>query len=225
MQVTPPSKHTGNLKLQLPFIMYMCAPPRAGKSTLMRFLIRKLAMAGSFHYGWAFSSTMTLNNDYDFMPDGYKSNTFTEEKLARIMQFQADRLQTHPDRCSAFLILDDMVGSLNPNSRIWDKLFTTYRHYKLTVFVAVQYAYKMPPIMRVCATYVIIFRQDNARSYAALFDNFLQDLDNKKAAKLFIDEHTREPFTFIMVKNNEPHASKYSFSKAVVTQPFCLRFG
>lgn len=69
----------------------------------------------------------------------------------------------------AFIIYDDCLPQKAFKSEIFTNLITQYRHYNITVIIATQYIYKVPPTLREGTTYTAIFLQSTRRSIQAIF--------------------------------------------------------
>ena len=76
------------------------------------------------------------------------------------------------ERHKPFLILDDMLPAGALQSQTFVNLFTQYRHFNISVIVATQYVFKVPPTIRECCTMCVIFKTTTKRSNQALFETF-----------------------------------------------------
>lgn len=188
---------------QIPSITVLYAPPRCGKSHLIKHLVYSFCKAGKFNHGIVFCPT----GGYDFMPDGYVHSMYSDEMLSSFMSFQ--KRNGKP----AFLIFDDCLGMINPNSKVFTKLFTTYRHYNITILITAQYVNKLPPVCRDCATYVFVFKQFSEPSFIGLHKAFFPNFDDWKQTKAFVEKNTGD-HKFIIVDTLESPERRYSVSKA-----------
>lgn len=153
-----------------PSISLFSAAPKSGKTHTIEFLIKTLWVQGRFKYGFVFSMTALMNGDYHYLPQRYVYGDCDDKKLTAIMQHQ--RGKGGPRAPPAFLILDDCIGAAHFNSKVFTQLFTTYRHYNLTLFITTQYIYKVPPVFRDCSTFAFIFKQGTLKSIKALWESF-----------------------------------------------------
>lgn len=196
--------------IKTPAFILLCAEPESGKSYLIKYLMYKLSR--NFEYGIVFSSTDDLNKDYSYIQPNYIYNNYNEEYLKNFLRLQ--RKLKKP----AFLILDDCVGSINMNSKLLKHLFTTYRHYNLTLFVSTQYIYAVPPTLRSCANYAFIFFVEDDRTITALHKTYFNEMDHDNVVK-FISQATaphslNDKGKFILVRKKVPREEKYIISRA-----------
>lgn len=126
-----------------PFSLIVIAgQTRSGKTNLVKSIIRRNAL--SWNRVFLLSPTLGLQ-DYNFLPpqfclhDASKMPSF----IKRLKEQQ--RKYTNVKTC---LVLDDCVGSLKFNDKLFDELATTLRHYRMTMFVLVQDLKKITPTIR-----------------------------------------------------------------------------
>jgi hypothetical protein len=209
--------------ISVPSITILSASPKCGKSHLIKYLIKDLCIRGAFDYGVVICPTALNNNEYDFIPRGYLHTQYSEEIITALMDYQSRAIaQGTPKR--AFLILDDCLGSVNFRKTVITKLVTTYRHHNITILMSTQYINKIPPEIRECATYAIVFRQFSAKSYSALYDAFFQSFEDRNQCKEYIDANT-EDYRFILVRCQEVPEKRYSINRApAYIKPFKLNY-
>lgn len=96
------------------------------------------------------------------------------------------------------LILDDCLANL-PSSQAHSKineLFTTSRHYKLTIWVSLQKYNKMNTTLRAQTDLLSIFPTDNAKEFKTISDDW--DIDTHLLKKLY-DFSTDEKNSFLHI--------------------------
>jgi hypothetical protein len=191
--------------LKTPSITVLAAAPGGGKTHLIRWLICEWSRLGRFSYGWVFSPT-AFNGSYNWLPEANRSEVYTDKALQGIIDHQ----KTY--RNPAFLILDDCMGSINFLNALWTNFITTFRHYNLTLLIASQYILKIPPVMRQCVTYAIVFKQNQKRSLVALHENFFVEMDNWQEVRRFIDRNA-VGYKFILVRCLDS-VKRYTLSQA-----------
>lgn len=199
-------------KIHTPSIMLFVAGPESGKTHLIKYMMYRLVGKGVFVRGIVFCPTYALNNSYNYIPESYVYPRYEDEYLKNFLRYQRDNKQK-----PAFLILDDCIGSLNFNSKIISHLFTCYRHYNLTIFLSTQYIYKIPPVIRECATFAFIFFTSNMRSIEALQQTYFTDISKDQTLQ-FITNNCNEKGKFILVLNQNQQ-NKYIISKAPAIIP------
>jgi hypothetical protein len=198
--------------INVPSVTILSASPKCGKSHLIKYLIKDLCSKGKFDYGVVICPTAQNNKEYEFIPPGYLYTEYSEEIITSLMNKQSRAIAQGMPK-SAFLILDDCLGSVNFRKSVITKLVTTYRHYNITILMSTQYINKIPPEIRECATYAIVFCQFSAKSYNALYDAFFQSFETKKECKEYIEANT-EDYRFILVRCQEAPRKRYSVYRA-----------
>lgn len=183
-------------EIKTPNISLFVAPPRSGKTFLMRYLIYTLACEGKFKYGLVFSPTQDDSFD-KLIPEKYIHRQFDEQKLKLFLRKQKKT------KLPAFLILDDAAGSIDMNGKLFNHLFTSYRHYNLSIFVSIQWIHKVAPVVRNCTTYAFVFKHSNQKSYEVLHSAFFADKDNWKETRDEINNSLKQPYSFILIKPEE----------------------
>lgn len=186
-------------------IVFITAPPKSGKTTLIRQLIYNNQQR--FDYGLVFTSTGKFNGDYDFIPKMFVHSTFNENILKHFLNIQIQCKR----KKRAFLIFDDFLGCFNPKSKFMSKLLSTYRHYNITIIISTQHIKSLPPIFRECTSYSIIFKTSNKNSIKSINENFITDMDEKELQK-YINQNC-EKYHFILVDMNNNENDKLSVWK------------
>lgn len=203
------------LQLATPSIILVAGAPGVGKSHLIRHLV--YTMSHIWSYGMAITPTI---DDYRFMPRNYVRNIPNEGDVEWLMQ-----KQKHP-RGAAFLILDDVAGFFNMNSRLWWSLFTTYRHLNITIIFATQYVTRVPTIVREMANYVFMFKQNIENSYRLLHQSCGQYGFSKwQDFRAFLQERCHGHETILYIRMEEELNRKYRSYIAPAAAPnFRLRY-
>jgi hypothetical protein len=217
------STKTIEQELIFPSIILLCASSKSGKSHEIKNIIYTACKQGRFSYGLVFSAS-AFNSDYSFMSEEYVHGMWDKAVLKRFIEGQKVQIQRYGAAKPAFLVLDDMVGSIKWNSDFMRSFITRFRHYNLTVVIASQYIYAIPPIIRECVTYAIIFKQMNKRSIDALKDTFFVEQDSFNACRDFIAKHT-VGYNFLLIRPGEELKHKYTVACAPAVIPdFYLDF-
>jgi hypothetical protein len=107
---------------------------------------------------------------------------------------------------NAFLILDDCVGSVNFNSKLWDVLATTARQYNITIIVTFQRFKKCPPVIRQNSEYVFVLKMIDDPSLQVLHEELGSSFADYKQFKAFIIRNT-ENYQCVMINNNTPNTA------------------
>ncbi len=155
--------------LKMPGLWMLAAQPGSGKSYLIKYLMLTLARQKKFDYCMVVTDSP---EDYEWIEnDRYVHTIFDEKKLENLLRQQKQFIKEgRPKR--AVLILDDVIGMINWNSKLWKIMISNYRHYLLTIVLAPQYIKDVPPRIRKCASNAFLFYQDDHLSRQALFDAY-----------------------------------------------------
>lgn len=74
-----------------------------------------------------------------------------------------------PTGDKVLLVIDDCASFIR-NSDSLCKIATKYRHYGLSMIISAQYYLRLPPVIRVNATAIVIFRIANSKEKKTIFD-------------------------------------------------------
>ena len=190
----------GPLKLfKTPAIILLSAACGQGKSYMIKYLMHNLTQkTDNFDFGICISNTSAFTGEYDYIPKKYVHSLYSEKLIENLMNIQKKNLKSR-----AFLILDDCLGQVNFNNSAILRLFTQYRHFRITILLSTQYLNKIPTFIRECSTYVFIFKQTIKRSYESLYQSFGQNYETLNKFIKYIQENTENYNTvFVDVKNN-----------------------
>lgn len=195
--------------IETPAIVLLAAAPRSGKSYTIRHMITSLCRAGVFNYGVVFSTSGKYNGDYDYMPGKYVHSEYTDQKLTAILAHQ-DRRRDPVTKMPPpmFIVLDDMIGQVKMDSKVFTRLITSYRHYNISVFYAAHLVTRVSTLFRECCRYCFIFRQTTKRSFEALWEVFLQDIPRDRLEE-FIGRYTQKKYHYLLVKCEHDGNERY----------------
>lgn len=212
-----------NHRIQVPSINFAVASPGSGKSHYIKSEIYALTRSGVFGYGICICPTARNTGDYNFMPQDHVYTRYDDSIIDHLMKTQSENIRRGKN-IQAFLILDDCLGTVKWNDSIMSELITTYRHYGITVFIATQYVMAIPPIIRECATNVLVFHLFSEKSITSIKDAFIYNIDKKSDVKKFIEANTRD-YHILLVRCQGALATRYSRIKAIPRIPqFKLTF-
>lgn len=197
------------MDVKTPSFFLLSASPASGKTSMIKYLIYILSKANRFSAGFVFTNT-GFNGDFSFLPQKAVS-AYNEEKLKSIMRYQREGVNDGTAK-NIFIVLDDVLGSINWSSNLWTGIISTYRHYKITLFVSTQYIYRVPPLIRACASYAFVFAPKEGRTVKALHETF----GNGMCAKEFeamLRENTLD-YNCLMIDNFDPRGQTRTKIKA-----------
>ena len=92
---------------------------KTDENTMIKYIMR--CLAHKFQHGMVFTSTL-FTSSYSYLPSKVVS-FFNMNKLKRFIKYQKQQVIKN-NNVVAFLILDDIVGCINFNDKIWSMLFT-----------------------------------------------------------------------------------------------------
>ena len=202
--------------LNFPSIIMVCGAPCSGKTYPIHYLISRNASKLNWGYVVCFIGIQS----YVFMPDEFVTEIYQESEIERIVDLLRDSGE------SAFLVLDDCMGSVNWSNNFWIKLLSGHRHWNLTIIVASHYLSKIPPFLREYTNYCFLFRQNSYRSTKLLYEAFGQHgFETDREFSSFLREHTSTPYTTVLYKRDESDPQKkYITFRAPRHRNFRLKF-
>lgn len=151
-----------------PFFMCVVAPPRSGKSTLVVNFIKNSA----FKYKWGLISVISPTAEFD---ETYSTalDAITVHNNPTDMDFLIDAFCASQEENGMqehmLLVIDDCVGYMGKSL---EKLASKYRHYKISVIVATQQFRMLPPTVRTCANYWVLYLTHNRKEVGKMQEEF-----------------------------------------------------
>jgi hypothetical protein len=169
----------------------ICGAVGAGKSNLVKALIA--ANWQKFNAGLVVCPPGSEEDFEQWIPQRWLPGWGRAKDAVQLLV----KRQLETRERTAFLILDDCIGTINFNSGFWCNLFITTRHLRITIFVTTQYAAKLPMVVRANTGQAFIFRQRVERSFKLLYESFGQSFNRWQEFRAFIREHTAAPFSCV----------------------------
>jgi hypothetical protein len=165
--------------LQIPCNFISIGMTKSGKTHSFRYLFSKIYH--QFAYGVCFSTTIDLNDDYDYLPKKCKFAKYDPRFIKAMMSKQysyiskykqaiaknPDQQYDPPPHC--FIIIDDCLGTIDFHHSIFNELFSKSRHLNISCFVLIQHMTGISPIMRINAMYTCITKI-KANNIASLYE-------------------------------------------------------
>jgi hypothetical protein len=186
-EITPDIDYTGGN-----FIVIL-GSSYSGKTHWLSHLF--LRIGKNFQYGLVFCSTLGLNNSYTwipaenktrfwkdfFLPNGRKVKGF-ESMLRDLMVHQQKNIELlGRDRApNIFVIVEDPMGKVDfHHSDMWNEIAGQIRHFKITLFIIVQYIKYVSPAMRNGAHRFVLFgnTEDDLVKAKQLVIGFVSKMD------------------------------------------------
>eukprot|EP01080_Neovahlkampfia_damariscottae_P004128 gene4128-gene7033 len=198
---------------KIPNICYICAPPASGKTYFLKYLLSELFRQKKLKYGIIFSPSK-FTGSYDFLPKEYVHSKYDENILIKLFNMQVKtKSNTDKNPPPAFVVFDDCIGSVQFKSSKFEKIISLYRHPNITMIFITQHIYAVPPLLRKCTRFFITFNVTDENTIDAIRKNFMLDKKKNEIEK-FIDDNTKEDFSFILVDTAAKKKEKYYFGKA-----------
>ena len=179
----------------------------SGKSFLLRNMIYQFSKNNFFKFGCVFTGT-SFNTDYEFMPEGSVHSDYSEAKLEKYISTLRTWLEMHPGEKlpSNFLILDDLLGRMKPNTNSFNSLVSTFRHFNMTIFITSQYFVKnVSTLLRELTDVAFIFRTRFKNSMESLYNAYGQLLENQDEFNQVLNTATKEQFSCLVYKARKEH--------------------
>jgi Cdc6-like AAA superfamily ATPase len=222
-----------------PGVIYLISGKKGtGKSTIILNLLKKKASPyyKTFDNIFLISPTAQRDSKFDKLCQELSEDDKCWDELSEeIIQNIIDRVQEFNDEWEAetdpkilkkrkgakpnnLLILDDCIHMLpkSTTNSIVNRLFTTSRHLKLSIWVVTQKYNKINPLIRANADLISFFPSDNKKELQTLIDDINVD---EKLFKQIYEFATDKPNTFMHVSlfGNKPNFFK-KFDKINVAQ-------
>ena len=166
-----------SIEIKIGGLAVWCARRGSGKSTMMRYVVDKLLSGGQYEWVKVCCPTAHLNGDWNHVGAKHIQTTNLEKYIEGLYKRQADaksaaKRDKKPFTSRGVLILDDMVGAVGFNSRLWAKISTTGRHYGITTLFAVQYWKSIPPVIRTQADLVCLMGHISDAVVKAIYEEY-----------------------------------------------------
>jgi hypothetical protein len=153
-------------------IVMIVARKNSGKTFLIKHLLRDAFSKGL--YDWCVCITPTkFNKDYtNILGDKYVFESFDPEQIDAMLNTQESMIKKRKKHLQGLLILDDCLGSVDFTHRVFTKLFSTNRHFKIGVWVTSQKYKALPPICRGNADKTILLNTVNDTVAKSLHEEY-----------------------------------------------------
>lgn len=187
----------GGIAWQLPSCFLLVGKPGKGKSHMTKHLLYDFITGDRpqrMQFGMVMCSSASIG-EYSFLPQEVLTEGYDEAKLVSYV----DALVSHNKKLNVtagntgnvkvliphnFIVLDDLVGLLNSNSKAITQFITTFRKTNTSVIICTQYLNRnISPTIRECINYAILFNTKTSRSLNAIFEAFGGLFENFKAFK------------------------------------------
>ena len=187
----------------------LCGMRGCGKSEMLRYLV--MAEQHKFNKIFVISPTNITNSFYnDFIP---KENIFSEwsdewiEKLIEILKNLNKNKKCQSDKpINVLLILDDCCSNTKfHNSKTFEKIFTTGRHFFISCILTNQYIKHIPPSARMNSNFILVSNLNNNNIQILADEYTLGDCTRKEFIEIYKKATPNHGFLLInnsSTKNN-----------------------
>jgi hypothetical protein len=184
-------------------VILMIAKRRSGKSVLVKDLMYYLRH--DILTGVAMSGTESGNGFYgSWIPPVFVYSDFDKEALQRLVNRQK-KMTKLGKATPVFVILDDLGFDRKiMTDKLIRELFLNGRHYKITLFMCLQYALDIPPALRSNIDVVIVMKENVFRE--KLYKNFFQIVPNFSMFNTIMDSVTENHGALVL--DNTSSSSK-----------------
>lgn len=146
-------------KINPPFNSLLIGNTGSGKTNFMKFWWH-YQLKNKFSYGVVLCDTNEVHNTYNSFVDKKYIHTIENNKDFKIFDkmFKKGKYNVDNNKYS-FIIIDDMIGSINFKDLKFVKYMCTARHYNISIIILMQqYTTYMPPSVRENIRYTAIFK-------------------------------------------------------------------
>jgi ABC-type dipeptide/oligopeptide/nickel transport system ATPase component len=217
-----------NMNFERGQIMVFVGKQGSGKSFTLRALIKQFSQEGLFEFGQVFSGS-SFNSDYDFMPKGSVDSEYSEEKFARYIQTLRNWLEKNPKKKLPpnFLIMDDLLGKIKPNTGVFSNLVACYRHYSMTLIITSQYLNKnVSTLLREMTDVAFIYQSRFRNTRESLYNSYGQMLENQDEFDAYLEDATKEKYSCLVYQagKDTKEEAYLSYKSPSEDKPFKLKF-
>lgn len=179
----------------------------SGKSNIARNIIR--IMGKNWKKPNRFLIQSTKDSDTTLTNKFYDYNIFDEYNdeiykgiIDIIKEENNERIKENRRPEEFLLILDDMIGLIKSNSRIWSD-FVLNRHHHLTIILSTQKFRAIPPVSRYNSMNYIIFSGINNKELKAISEELNKDYPNNLFMNTFKEKIKGYNFLYINVRERK----------------------
>lgn len=172
---------------------------RTGKTYKMRDILYHLK--DDYPMGIVITETRFNGFWQKYMPPAYIWDDYDADRLRAVLERQKKLKHMKMTgklprsyNMKIFIVFDDVMG-LNEDVLRYDPVFRTIfvegRHFEITLLIALQDAFGMPPKDRNNIDFCFVMKQQQERNFEAIRENYLSWLKPKELANQLIRDNTR----------------------------------
>lgn len=195
-----------------PQIYVLVGKPRTGKSYAVKSMVYHLAKNKVIRRVICITKT-AFNGDYDYVPPDDLWEGYDDARVSQFLNECKERKKAGKALIPTALIFDDMLGQLPLDGATMKHLMSCFRHYNLYVFFTSQYLNKaVPPYMRECLDWAVMFRTINKPSVEAMCNAFGGLYDTPDEFKSALLKATAVPHQALLFHNNQDSKEQSYFT-------------
>lgn len=192
--------------------MILCGVRRSGKSHATREILYQMCTQMKPDLVVLFSYSAELSDDFDYVPDFYKYNSFDEDRIQKFLDQQTESTKRYRamkkknksyDKKPAHIlfIFDDIAHDKHVfHSKALGELFIMGRHKFCSVVLLSQHLSALPPRVRNNSDIICSFRDANWYNRQCLRDQFMTlSSTSRKEVQKFMDKTLGEPHRMCVV--------------------------
>lgn len=206
-----------------PKVFLVAGAPARGKTYLTRYFLQQFIFnktvprAERLQFGAVYGHPSSIE-EYDWLPPQCTHEVMESKEIdskmggyLKYLVAENKRLNEKKGRVGRrhevllppnFLVLDDIVGVLNSQSKTFNRFITTFRKTNTTVFICVQYINSnISTTVRQCIEYAIWFDFDNKKTIGALCDAFGTTFGSLKLFHEYIKPLLRKEYKGVKMTN------------------------
>lgn len=194
-----------------PEIIVLLGRPASGKSYCIKSMIYNLAKS-QMKFGLCICPT-AFNGDYSYLPDKWVWDEYEEERLEAYVMRLREKCKKGPLPPN-FVILDDLLGKINWNSKFWTSWIATFRHTNTTLLISAQSlkGKGTSTLLRDCTSRAMMYYTNFKSAVEGLFDAYGQIFPNLEEFKKAFRQMTREKHQCMVYVNNQDSFDESYFS-------------
>lgn len=199
---------------------------RSGKSVNQRELLYYFAKERKVKFFILISPTSNINDDYDFIPEEYRFENFSETLLKNLFKRQELLIKKYGRKkeFATILILDDCIDLSNKRqSNLLSYIFVRGRHLLLYCVCSFQYlkSVELKPSTRQQLDYIFVFKQSNKDTIKLISDEWLGGTDE---AREIVDKvPSREKHRTLVIDNTEDTDNLYWYVANLIPPKFRIK--
>ena len=134
------------------------------------------------------------------------------ERLKLYLEFLKKKKTELKELPHSFIVLDDIVNTIQQKLPAWQEFITTYRHYNITLLVTTQFINKCDPTLREQAEYAYIFQLQTSVAIKATYENYGGLFRTIKAWTAFLEKISGEQYRCLIWKKESKPIIKERYS-------------